>query len=119
MSIRRWLWNGSGLTAFALGTVGIFVPLLPTVPFYIFAAFCFANGNPVWEARLLNHPRYGPPIRDWRERGVIRRRGKVAATLAFAFSIALGIALLPWPWVLLPPVTAVLCLSWLWTRPEG
>lgn len=115
----RHLWNGAGLIALALGTIGIALPLLPTVPFYILAAFCFARGNPVWEAKLLAHPRYGPMIRDWRERGVIRRRGKVAATIAFAFSIALGIAMIAWPWVLLPPAVAIICLSWLWTRPEN
>ena len=117
--MRRHIWNIAGFIALATGTIGIALPLLPTVPFYILAAFCFAQGNPVWEAKLLNHPRYGPPIRDWRTRGVIRRRGKVAATIAFAISITLGFFMLPWPWVMAPPVTAILCLSWLWTRPEG
>jgi uncharacterized protein len=115
----RWLWNSFGLSALALGTVGIALPLLPTVPLYILAAFCFARGNPVWEARLLAHPRYGPSIRAWRERGVVSRRGKLAATVAFALSISLGIWLIAWPWMLLPPGVAVICLSWLWARPEG
>ena len=117
--MRRQLWNIGGWTSLALGTAGIPLPLLPTVPFYILAAFCFARGNPAWEQKLLDHPRYGPAIRDWRARGIIRRRGKVAATIAFAVSITLGALMLAWPWVLLPPVTALLCLSWLWTRPEA
>lgn len=117
--MARRLWNAAGLLALATGTVGIALPLLPTVPFYILAAYCFARGNPAWEARLLNHPRYGPAIRDWRARGVIRRRGKIGATAAFGLSIAIGLLTLPWPWWLLPPAVAAICLSWLWTRPEA
>ena len=113
------IWRTAGLAALGLGTIGIFVPLLPTVPFYILAAFCFARGHPVWEARLLAHPRFGPHIRAWREKGAVSRKGKIAATVAFAVSIALGLATLVWPWVVVPPVVALVCLSWLWTRPEG
>ena len=115
----RWLWNGFGFLALATGTVGIALPLLPTVPFYILAAFCFARGSSRWEAWLLNHPRFGHHIRAWREKGAISRRGKSAATIAFAASIALGLFTLRWPWVLIPPGVALISLSWLWTRPEG
>ena len=116
--MSRHFWNASGLIALVLGTVGIAVPLLPTVPFFILAAFCFARGNPVWETRLLAHPRYGPLIRAWRDGGIISRRGKLAATAAFALSIGLGIWLIAWPWSLVPPGVAAISLSWLWTRPE-
>ncbi len=118
MTFREKLWNAAGLAALAIGSVGIVLPLLPTVPLYILAAFCFARGNRAWEARLLAHPRYGPHLVAWRERGAISRRGKMAATIAFAVSIGLGLALLSWPWVLLPVATAGICLSWLWTRRE-
>lgn len=114
----RWLWAGVGLAAVALGSIGIVVPLLPTVPFYILAAFCFARGNPAWEQRMLANPRYGPSIRAWRDHGIVSRRGKLAATGAFVVSIALGVWLIAWPWLLIPPGVALLCLSWLWTRPE-
>ena len=115
---RRHFWSLAGLAALALGTIGIAVPLLPTVPLYILAAFCFARGNPVWEARLLAHPRYGSHLVAWRERGAVSRKGKFAATAAFAASIALGLWLLAWPWLLLPPAIALISLGWLWTRPE-
>lgn len=117
--LRRQLWAAGGCLSLALGTIGIALPLLPTVPFYILAAFCFARGSPVLEARLLTHPRYGPAIRDWRARGIVSRRGKRGATAAFAVSIGLGTLMLSWPWVLIPPAAAIICLSWLWTRPEG
>ena len=95
------------------------LPLLPTVPFAILAAACFAKGSPALEARLLNHPRFGPPIRLWREKRAISRRGKMAALAAFAVSIALALAFAPLPWALAPIVAALVTGSWLWTRPEA
>lgn len=119
MSVKRGFWLAAGIISAALGTIGIAVPLLPTVPFYILAAFCFARSNPVWEARLLAHPRFGPHITAWRTEGAISRKGKIAATLGFAISIAIGAATLAMPWLLAPPALAALCLSWLWTRPDA
>ncbi len=116
--LARRLWLVGGMASVATGTIGIFVPLVPTVPFYILAAFCFARSNRAWEARLLAHPRFGPHIVAWRERGSISRKGKLAATGAFAVSIALGFAMLSLPWLLLPPAVAAISLTWLWTRPE-
>jgi uncharacterized protein len=115
--VRR-LWLGAGLASVALGAVGVALPILPTVPFLILAAFCFARSNPALEQRILDHKVFGPGIRAWRERGAISRRGKLAATGAFAASIVFGLLTLGWPWVLIPPGVAAVSLSWLWTRPE-
>ena len=107
------------MIAVALGTLGIFLPLLPTVPFMILAAFCFAKSSPALEKRLTDDPRFGPHIRAWREKGAVSRKGKWAATAAFAFSIALSLWVMAMPWAMIPTGVAVICLSWLWTRPEG
>ena len=113
------LWRAAGLLSLATGAVGVFLPLLPTVPFVILAAFCFARGNPVWEARLLAHPRFGPHIAAWRTKGAISRKGKVAASIAFAVSTLLSLIFAPWPWLLATPIAALFCLPWLWTRPAA
>jgi uncharacterized membrane protein YbaN (DUF454 family) len=111
-------WLILGVVALALGTAGALLPLLPTVPFVLLAAFCFARGHPPLEAWLLRHPRLGPPIITWRERGAISRRGKRAALAAFGFSAGLGLVLAPLPWSLLPLAAALIGGSWIWTRPE-
>ena len=114
----RHLWLGAGLTALALGTVGIALPLLPTVPFYLLAAFCFTRSRPEWAERLHNHPRYGPPLREWRDRRAIGRKAKVASLVAMSVGVvATGIAL-GWPWVLIPLAVMAITGTWIWTRAE-
>ena len=117
--VRRVLWQALGFTSVALGVIGAFLPILPTVPFLILAAFAFSRSNPAWEAKLLNHPRYGATLRAWREKGIISRTGKLAASGAFAVSILMGFIFLKLPWSLIPPLVAVLCLSWIWSRPSA
>jgi uncharacterized membrane protein YbaN (DUF454 family) len=77
----KWFYLSVGWLALGLGIAGIFLPLLPTTPFVLLAALCFAKSSPELHARLLAHPRLGPPIRDWRERRVIPLRAKLLATV--------------------------------------
>ena len=116
--LTRPLWLGGGLLAVGLGILGIALPLLPTVPFFLLAAFCFARSNPAWERRLLDHPRYGPPLREWRTRRAISRKAKLAALTAMAATIALSAALAGWPWVLAPILACAASGTWIWTRRE-
>ncbi|MEX1154946.1 YbaN family protein [Parvibaculum sp.] len=109
----------AGFAALALGGLGVVLPLLPTVPFLILAAFCFARSNKALEQRLLTHPGFGPHIRLWRRRGAISRRGKQAALAAFAISAVVALLLAPLPWSLAPLAAALIGGSWIWTRPEG
>jgi len=73
----------------ALGFIGAFLPVLPTTPFLILAAACFARTSPRLEARLLSHPLFGSSLREWRSRGAIPRRAKVLALVGCAFGYAL------------------------------
>lgn len=117
--MRRHLYLIAGFLSLALGAVGILLPLLPTVPFMILAAFCFARSSPRLESKLLDHRQFGPHIRRWREHGAISRRGKKAALAAFAFSIAMALIFSPFPWFLAPVAAALIGGGWIWTRPEA
>jgi uncharacterized membrane protein YbaN (DUF454 family) len=107
-----------GMVSLLLGGIGVVLPLLPTVPFMLLAAFFFARSNPRLEQWLVRHPRFGHHIEAWRVRRAISRRGKAAALLAFAASAALGIALLPLGWELVPLLAALIGGSWIATRAE-
>ncbi|MGQ9365787.1 YbaN family protein [Azospirillum sp. ST 5-10] len=77
--VRRWAYLGLGYAAVALGTVGVFLPVLPTTPFLLVAAWAFAKASPALERWLYEHPRFGPFLREWRDRRAIPLRGKLAA----------------------------------------
>jgi len=92
--MRRQMWLMLGLTASACGLAGVVVPLLPTTPFLLLAAFAFARSSPRLHAWLLDHPRFGPLISDWQSHGSIAPAVKltaVAVMLAtFVFSWLAG-----------------------------
>ncbi|SDG11456.1 hypothetical protein SAMN05216241_105177 [Limimonas halophila] len=90
--LTRWLWLGFGHGCVALGTAGAALPLLPTVPFLLLAAWAYARGSRRLRERLFAHPRFGPSLRAWRDHGVISRRGKIAAVAACGVSIAIAVA---------------------------
>lgn len=116
----RILWAGLGFLALALGVLGLFLPLLPTVPFLILAAALFARSSQRLHDWLLSHPTFGPPIRDWRDRGAISLGAKRKATAAMAITVLLT-ALLGFGWgVLALQATALATvLVFIWTRPPA
>lgn len=115
----RAFYLALGFASLLLGAIGAFVPLLPTVPFIILAAFCFGRSSPALERRLVEHPTFGPHLEAWRKHGAISRRGKTAALIAFAASALLGAFLLTWPWLLIPAAAALIGGSWILSRPTA
>lgn len=115
----RTVWTLCGVLALTMGTIGLFLPLVPTVPFLLLAAFCFARSSQRLHDWLVNHPTFGPPIEDWQRRGAIRRRTKSVASfsilVAFGLSAALGVRLV----ILLVQALTLICVAiFIWTRPE-
>ncbi len=83
----RWKRTGYMVLGFAmlvLGLIGALLPVMPTTIFLILAAWFFGRSSPRLEAWLLNHPRFGPSLRQWREEGAIPRRIKIIACTGMA-----------------------------------
>ncbi|GHD98240.1 membrane protein [Defluviimonas sp. 20V17] len=116
----RVIWAIAGLSALSLGLLGAVLPLLPTVPFLLLAAFCFARGSDRLHHWLLAHRLFGPPIKAWRDHGAIPRRGKIAASLSIAAAFGISVALGVKPALLVIQALVLLAVSlFIWTRPEG
>jgi uncharacterized membrane protein YbaN (DUF454 family) len=108
-----------GSAAFAVGAVGMFLPLLPTVPLWILAAWCFARSAPDLRDRIYAHPRFGRQVRDFLEHGVLDRRGKAYAVTGVSLGVGVSvIGLSPPPLVTAILVAVVLAVvGFLLTRP--
>ena len=87
--MKRHGFFALGALLVVFGFIGIFLPVLPTTPFLILAAACFARSSPRLEAWLLDHPRFGPVLREWRKNGAIPRRAKALACFGMAAGYAL------------------------------
>ncbi len=116
---QRALWAAAGTLALATGIVGIFLPLLPTTPFVLLAAFCFSRGSARLEAWLLAHPRLGPPIADWRARRAIPLRAKQLAWAMMAAGSAVSAWMLPLRWCWLPAACCLAVGLWMWRLPTA
>lgn len=103
----RWLLLFAGTVSLALGIVGVVVPGLPTTPFVLLAAACYAKGSPRLHSWLVHHRFLGPMVRDWERHRSLTRRTK---TIAIA-SMLLMVGLSAWgfraqPWALVGLATA-------------
>ena len=118
-TVRVLCWRSLAMLFVLLAMIGVVVPGMPTVVFLLLAAWAGSHGWPQLERWLLQHPRHGGHIRQWREHGAIPRRAKCAASTMMLISIAL-ISLSSAPDYVKIGVPLLLCgvLLWMWRRPE-
>lgn len=118
--IGRALYLAGGGLSLILAVLGVFLPVLPTTPFLILAAFCFSRSSHRLHQWLLNQRLFGPMIRDWETHGVIRRRAKWLSTLMMLALISYPLVFMPIaPLAKLLMATSVLAvLAFIWTRPS-
>ena len=89
----RLIWLVVGTLALVLGAIGVVLPLLPTTPFVLVAAFAYAKSSDRLHAWLLAHRVFGPLIDDWHRYGAISRRAKTAAIASMLAVIAISLLL--------------------------
>ncbi|WP_088285520.1 YbaN family protein [Ideonella sp. A 288] len=114
---QRVLWLIAGGLSLAIGIIGIFLPLLPTTPLVLLAAFCFSRGSARCEQWILNHPRFGPMVQSWRANRAVPLRAKQLATVMMTLGSAWAAWLLPGRIGWVPAVCCALVAAWLWSLP--
>lgn len=92
-SSARAIWLLAGFAALALACLGVALPLLPTTPFLLLAAFAFARSSTRLHDRLLQHAVFGPLIRDWQTHKAIAPQAKTAGILAILAVLVVSITL--------------------------
>lgn len=115
--MMRIFWLGIGMLALLCGLVGIFVPVLPTVPFLLLATFGFARSSERLHNWLITHPIYGPPIRDWQIRGAISKRAKLFATASIGASLVISALIVPWEIWAIQLIILGCTMMFIWSRP--
>lgn len=95
----RYLLFACGCLSVVLGVIGIFLPVLPTTPFLLLAAACFARSSKRFYLWLVMHPKLGPWVRDYLDGQGLPLKGKVWALVLMWTSISLSMWIVPLFWV--------------------
>jgi len=111
-SFKRLGLLAVGWVAVTLGIVGIVLPLLPTTPFLLLAAFCFSRSSPHFHHWLMNHPWFGEYITNFQSGRGMTKRVKISTVLLLWLSIGLSVIFFVGIiWVKLLLLTIALCVS--------
>ncbi|MFC6669133.1 YbaN family protein [Marinobacterium aestuariivivens] len=119
--MARLLYFCAGMLALLLGAIGVVLPLLPTTPFVILAAFCFSRSSERLHRWLLNQRLFGPLIRDWEAYGVIPLRIKWLSSSLMLAMVTYPLLFRDFDWRLKAVAAAavLVALLYIWSRPSA
>ncbi|WP_336721954.1 YbaN family protein [Acinetobacter soli] len=117
--MKTLFWRTLVVIFIILGIIGAILPGMPTTVFLILAAWAASKGWPEMDAWLLNHPKYGSTLRDWRAHGTVPRKAKWIASIMMLISGILMLFTNAPLWVKIFTDSIMLIVAiWLWLRPE-
>ncbi len=110
--MQRILLLIAGWLAMGLATLGIILPLLPTTPFLLLAAWCFARSSPRFHYWLLNRSVFGRYLRHWQQYQAVPpgTKGRAIVITLLAFAVSLWLVKIVWVRLLLICMLSVLIL---------
>ena len=119
MFVIKTIYLLAGIISLLLGLIGAFLPILPTVPFILLAAFCFARAYPPLYHWLRDRSIFAESLQDWeRERAISRSSKRKALTMiVLSFALALYFASSMWLKLLLMMI-GISVATFIATRPE-
>jgi uncharacterized protein len=108
-----------GFAGTACAIAGALLPLVPTTPFLLVAAYAFARSSPRLHAWLLGHPRFGPLITDWQRHGAISRGAKAGALTVIGLTPLITLAMQASTWILVVQLIVLVPVTlFIVTRPD-
>jgi len=118
--MTKLLFIFCGWVSLLLGVIGIFLPILPTTPFVLLAAYCFSRGSDRLHRWLLGQKTLGPIIQDWEHSHVIRLRAKWTATILLTLMMSYPIIFKAIPIYLkgVMALVGVSVLTFIWSCPS-
>jgi len=84
--LKRWIYLAGGYGSFVIGLIGIVLPVLPTIIFWIMALACFSQSSPKMAERILNWPGIGPALSDYADHRIIQPKSKVMAVIGMSLA---------------------------------
>jgi len=108
--VMRSIYLAAGFIALALGAIGVILPILPTTPFVLLAAACFARGSERFHTKLMTNRYTGPIILEWRLYRSVTRKTKRFAYIMTAISFSVSILIVPemWQKIMLLTIASIL-----------
>ncbi|GLR64617.1 YbaN family protein [Marinospirillum insulare] len=100
-----------GWFSFVMGVIGIFLPLLPTTPFILLAAACFARSSPRFYAWITSHHRYGPMIANYLAGKGLPLKAKLMAIGLLWISVSFTLFIVSLLWAKLAMLATALAVS--------
>ena len=120
MELRRRLYQALGVACVGLAIAGAALPLLPSTPFVLLAAWAFAKSSPALHAKLRADPRFGPALQNWEDYGAISPRAKLMTIGTMAISLLVLVLTLKRPLAVWLTAGVMACsATFVLTRPSG
>lgn len=121
MNMKKKLMLLAGHFFLILGIIGAFLPVLPTTPFLLLAAYLYSESNEKLHAWIISHKYLGPPINDWQKSGIIGLKAKIIATVMIGLVVIFRLPYLKIALLIrvLAITILVAVLIFIWTRPSS
>lgn len=110
--LKRYFLIATGWLSIVLGVVGIFLPILPTTPFILLAAWCFARSSERFHQKLRNHPKLGLIVRSWEDGKGVPRKVRNRVVLLLWFSLISSSLLIGRIWAAATFLLIGSCVTW-------
>lgn len=118
-ALARFAWLTLGWTSLGAGALGVVLPVLPTTPFVIVAAFAFGKASPRLRTWLASNRHFGPVISDWQTNGAIAPRFKIMAMIMMAAVFVVSLVLsMPTHVLAIQAIGIVAAAGFILTRPN-